>query len=671
MAGRVEKGIRRVEFVNIPNDLQSFKQWVAWKAVPSVNGKFTKVPVDPKTGNNASTNNPSTWGTFEEAIEHYNWNNGIGIDGIGFVFTRDDPFCGVDLDDCRDPNTGILEDWAVDILEQLNSYSEISPSNTGVKIFLKGALPGNGRNFGNVEMYDTGRFFTLTGGTFNGYPKSIEDRGAEIAALYNRYGAIKHPKDVSVIEAPGNTGVINVDSLPINYGTKKLIKEGEARGKRSEAIMSVVDSLVRAGVSEHYIFSVFENYPIGEKYREKGSSKERWLKSHIKKAKGFVTVKQNCEDDSQASQLFPHHVMSGAAGSFTNLYGSTLEAPKEFLYMGYLTCLGSVLSRRLTLASELAPQPRLYTVLLGQSADERKSTSLNKTTELFREALSDFEICWGVGSAEGLQKRLEEASGGLMLCLDEFKLFVSKCQIQSSVLLPCVNTLFESNRYESRTKTTNVNLEDAHLSMLAASTVQTWERSWDPAFTDIGFNNRLFLVPGTAKRKFSLPSKISDRDKLTLKEGLLKVVNHVGKFLELEITPSAADLYHNWYMNMERSIHTKRLDTYAMRLMSLLAVNDLKDEVDEETVNKAISLCDWQLEVRKTHDPIDADNKIARMEEKIRRALRKGQKKERRLQQRVNAHRSGLWVYETARKNLEKYKEIAFNSKSKKWKMLF
>ena len=88
MAGRIEKGIRRVESVNIPNDLQSLKQWVAWKAVPGGNGKFTKVPVDPKTGNNAATNNPDTWGTYEEAIEHYNWNKGIGIDGIGFVFTK-------------------------------------------------------------------------------------------------------------------------------------------------------------------------------------------------------------------------------------------------------------------------------------------------------------------------------------------------------------------------------------------------------------------------------------------------------------------------------------------------------------------------------------------------------------------------------------------------------
>jgi hypothetical protein len=167
-----------------------------------------------------------------------------------------------------------------------------------------------------------------------------------------------------------------------------------------------------------------------------------------------------------------------------------------------------------------------------------------------------------------------------------------------------------------------------------------------------------------------LPAKIPDQDKLRLKNELMGIIRHVDRGLELDISPSAKEVFHNWYMNMERSIHNKRLDTYAQRLMSLLAVNDLKNEVDEETVKRVIKLCDWQLDVRKTHDPIDADNKIAGMEEKIRRALAKGQKKERRLQQRVNAHRAGLWVYQTAIKNLERYNEIAFNKVSKKWKQL-
>lgn len=335
--------------------------------------------------------------------------------------------------------------------------------------------------------------------------------------------------------------------------------------------------------------------------------------------------------------------------------------------MSYLTCLGTVLAKRLTLNSEISPQPRLYTLLLGQSADERKSTALNKTISHFKDALQSFDVCWGVGSAEGLQKRLEKADGGLLLCLDEFKQFVSKCTITSSVLLPCVNTLFESNRYESKTKSVDINLTDAYLSLLAASTVQTYERTWDGSFTDIGFNNRLFLVPGTSEKRHSIPPPVPGGQKDVLIKQLAEVLKGVGDHRTLDIVPQARSTYHDWYMGLERSIHSKRLDTYALRLMSLMAVNSNLNEVDEDTVKKAVSLCDWQLQVRSMYDPIDADNAIAKMEEKIRRQLRLGPKTERQLKQNVNANRSGNWFFETARKNLERAKDIDWDIRSKRW----
>jgi hypothetical protein len=104
--------------------------------------------------------------------------------------------------------------------------------------------------------------------------------------------------------------------------------------------------------------------------------------------------------------------------------------------------------------------------------------------------------------------------------------------------------------------------------------------------------------------------------------------------------------------------------------MSLLAVNDLKNKIDKETVSRVIKLCDWQLAVRKLHDPIDADNKIAKMEEKIRRQLVNGPKKERELKQGVNVNRAGLWAFDTAKKNLERAGEISLSKNSKKWRLL-
>jgi hypothetical protein len=382
---------------------------------------------------------------------------------------------------------------------------------------------------------------------------------------------------------------------------------------------------------------------------------------------GSIEINGGPECTEKPRSVFPYEVVSGAAGFFSQLYSEYLESPPEFFYFSYLTCLGSVLSRSVTLSSELQPQPRLYILLLGQSADERKSTALSKAANFFKETVDGFQLSWGVNSAEGLQQRLEGTNGTLLLVFDEFKQFVSKCRIDSSILLPCVNTLFESNRYESTTKKRHLLLENSYLSVLAASTIQTYERTWDTSFTDIGFNNRLFIVPGTAERKFSFPEKIPQNDRDEVKDQLVQILRHVGNRREIDITDGGKARYHEWYMGLERSIHAKRLDVYALRLMSLLAVNDLKDIVDLETVEHAVKLCDWQLEMRKLHDPIDADNVTAKMEEKIRRALQCGTKTERELKRAVNYQREGLWVFETARKNLQSSQEIVWEKKAKKW----
>jgi hypothetical protein len=442
--------------VCIPEEIQRYNQWVAWKL--GGKDKTTKIPVNPKTGLNASTNDTSTWGTCEEALSYY-VKHPDTIAGIGFVFTMDDPLCGVDLDDCRDPETGKLQDWAVDILENLNSYSEISPSQTGIKIFTKATLPGSGRNFGNIEMYNTGRYFTVTGDIYEKSPKTIEPRQVEITELYERLDRDRSSKSGEPVKIEvGDSNVpINLDTLKISYASKKLIlngdhnedKDEDEECDRSRAIMSVVNALVRAGVSESDIFTIFDNNPIGDKYREKGATKEKWLMEHINKARGFLKKE---DSDSviakpETSLAFPQGVITGAAGRFADVYSSNLESPREFFFMSYLTCLGAILAKRLTLSSELKPQPRLYTLLLGQSADDRKSTAIEKTVDFFRDTIdrdAGFHVCHGVGSAEGLQKRLEDTKEGLLLYLDEFKTFVSKCKIDSSVLLPCVNKLLNS-----------------------------------------------------------------------------------------------------------------------------------------------------------------------------------------------------------------------------------
>ena len=162
-----------------PKDL---RQWVCWRSEER-DGRLTKVPYSPASGVRARSDDPATWGTLNEAREAA---RDGGYDGVGFVFTAGDPFCGVDLDGCVDPETGEVASWAAEVLDELDSYTELSPSGRGLHVLVRAVLPPGGRRKGPVEMYDRGRFFTVTGRHFPGTPRGIEGRQDRIAALHAR-----------------------------------------------------------------------------------------------------------------------------------------------------------------------------------------------------------------------------------------------------------------------------------------------------------------------------------------------------------------------------------------------------------------------------------------------------------------------------------------------------
>ncbi|WP_227134359.1 phage NrS-1 polymerase family protein [Halorubellus salinus] len=163
----------------IPAALREYPQWVCWRAQER-NGKLTKVPIDPHTRSFASVSDPDTWTHYELAAGVANIE-----DGLGFVFTDDDPFLGVDLDDCR--TDGELTAWARDIVDRLDSYTEISPSGEGVHVLIEGDIPSTKSRRDNVECYDTNRFFTMTGDHLAETPDRIEARQDAFTRVYDQY----------------------------------------------------------------------------------------------------------------------------------------------------------------------------------------------------------------------------------------------------------------------------------------------------------------------------------------------------------------------------------------------------------------------------------------------------------------------------------------------------
>jgi putative DNA primase/helicase len=148
------KRLLLVKVEGIPEELRVRPQWVVWKAVGE---KPDKVPYSAMTGRRASSTDLLTWSTFQEALEAYE--NGEYA-GLGFVFSSADPYTGIDLDDCVNAD-GEIALWALEIARYFDSYTELSATGTGLHVIVRGEVPN--RRKGEVEVYSSKRFFTVTG----------------------------------------------------------------------------------------------------------------------------------------------------------------------------------------------------------------------------------------------------------------------------------------------------------------------------------------------------------------------------------------------------------------------------------------------------------------------------------------------------------------------------
>lgn len=212
-------------YESVPSELTEYPNWIVWKkeVVKNSDGsikvdengevKYTKIPYNPKTNLKASTNNSSTWADFNIALAKE-----MEYDGLGFVFTNT-PFMGVDLDNISNEiaefEAGNENNIFGQFYNQLKTYTEVSPSGNGVHLILKGKLPEGRKRKGNIEMYETARFFTVTGDQFGEY-EEVNDGTELIKPLHNKYlgNETQSKNDIPIPNPEGN-------SLTIEELTKK------------------------------------------------------------------------------------------------------------------------------------------------------------------------------------------------------------------------------------------------------------------------------------------------------------------------------------------------------------------------------------------------------------------------------------------------------------------
>ena len=155
---------------NIPASLKARKQWICWKYKTKPDGKITKPPVNPHTGQIDSATDPALWVSFNEAVDA---SKRFNLSGIGFALSPDDDLTGGDLDHCWSDNDK-LSDTARQVLNLAETYAEISPSGKGIRLIWEGKIPAAVKcDELGIEMYGTGRYLTITGQWIENTPAEI------------------------------------------------------------------------------------------------------------------------------------------------------------------------------------------------------------------------------------------------------------------------------------------------------------------------------------------------------------------------------------------------------------------------------------------------------------------------------------------------------------------
>ncbi|MDQ3695453.1 MAG: phage/plasmid primase, P4 family [Chloroflexota bacterium] len=257
---------------NIPAELRSRRQWVSWTNEHR-DGKSTKVPLMAATGTRASSTDSRTWAGFDDALAAADRDD---LPGVGYVFAEDDPFTGVDLDGCRDPLTERIEPWAAEIIEALNSYTELSPSGTGVHIIVRAVKPAGRNRRGPIELYDQKRFFTMTGNRLPGTPGTIEHRQDALGAFYQRmFGPEPAPRSTPVGGASRLTDDEVLEKLRTAKNNDKFLRlwAGDTGGSGSA-------SEADAALCSQLMFYTDDPGQIDRLFRRSGLMRPKWDERH-------------------------------------------------------------------------------------------------------------------------------------------------------------------------------------------------------------------------------------------------------------------------------------------------------------------------------------------------------------------------------------------------------
>ena len=250
---------------NVPEAMRKLRRWAPWRAEwDEKKQKYIKIPhrvAKPEYG--LSNKNATGWVTFEEAMAVYKANPRM-FAGVGYLMTGPHGITGVDLDKCRDPQTGEIADWAKQVIYELDSYTEVSPSGTGLHVMLEGSVPEDWTNHEQgIEVYggNEARFLCVTGETLR-VQDEIFAAPAALAAIAAKYRKAPTKAEVEDLHLPD---LLPVEFLPelheldLPPHASNFLTEGPDPGTdRSRQLFATAIALSQAGLAPDEVLSILE-----------------------------------------------------------------------------------------------------------------------------------------------------------------------------------------------------------------------------------------------------------------------------------------------------------------------------------------------------------------------------------------------------------------------------
>ena len=636
-------------FNRFPADLTARPQWVCWR-LEERQGKPTKIPFDPVTGKPASSTDPATWRCFADAVAAYGRG---GYNGVGYVFSGDDPFAGIDLDHVRD-QSGTFEPWARDMVKRLDSYTELSQSGAGVHIIIRAKLPGGRRRKGAVEMYDAGRYFCMTGLTLAGMPGTVEDRQAVLDAVHKeifgegdaaRETEATPPAATPAPPSPSlsltDTALIEKAKAAKNGGDFAALWRGDWKGagygSQSDADAALLGMLrFWTGGDKARAFALFsqsglsrEKWTSREDYRERTwaavSDGDTYTPPAPVTLGKSATAAETATGHTSASPSWPAAPDAacyyGLAGEIVRTIEPHTEADPLALLSQLLVFFGSCTGRAPHFTAEADRHGmNEFLLLIGETSKGRKGTSAGHVRRLFEAVDPTWareRIQSGLSSGEGLvwavRDPIEKVDKDGETCLvdpgepdkrllameSEFAGTLHNIERQGNTLSAAIRNLWDSGTVRNLTKNSPAKTTDAHVSIVGHITRDELLRYMSRTELANGFANRFLFVAVRRSKMLPEGGNLEEGAMYPLTERLRDAVSFARTVAEMRRDEEARALWHAVYPRLSEGKRgllggiLSRAEAHTMRLAGLYALLDQSATIRRDHLTAALAFWEY------------------------------------------------------------------------------